>query len=160
MVTALDLHLMWPSTLCVYVYRYATNGENRSLVTNEPVEFEKQPVEVENLGRTTNHSRGGIYRMYLALLKKVPNNHMEPFGVGSAWILTDYARESVRIRYRCKKQAEPTFHIPSWHYHSQFESLQGVGTAGKNKERPPSRSHVAAAVEPFCPRDTTTVVNF
>ena len=38
-------------------------GENRRLVTNEPVEFEKQPVEVQDSRKLTNHFRG-IYRIY------------------------------------------------------------------------------------------------
>jgi hypothetical protein len=29
-------------------------GENRLLVTNEPVEFEKQPVEVQDFKKMTN----------------------------------------------------------------------------------------------------------
>ena len=30
-------------------------GENRQLVTGEPVEFEKQPVEVQDCRRITDH---------------------------------------------------------------------------------------------------------
>jgi hypothetical protein len=44
-------------------------GENRQLVTNERVEFEKQPVEVQDCRRVTNHFRG-IYRIYPNLIKK------------------------------------------------------------------------------------------
>jgi hypothetical protein len=29
----------------------ATIGENRQLVTDEPVEFEKQPVEIQDFGK-------------------------------------------------------------------------------------------------------------
>ena len=38
-------------------------GENRQLVTNEPVEFEKLPVEVVDYGKITDHFRG-IYNIY------------------------------------------------------------------------------------------------
>ena len=39
-------------------------GENRRLVTDKPVEFEEQPVEVGDFGRITHHFRG-IYKIYL-----------------------------------------------------------------------------------------------
>jgi hypothetical protein len=42
-------------------------GENRHLVTDEPVEFEKQPVEVQDFGRITGHFRG-ICGVYLKLI--------------------------------------------------------------------------------------------
>ena len=38
-------------------------GENWQLVTNEPVEFEKQPVEVQDCRKITDHFRGN-YRIY------------------------------------------------------------------------------------------------
>jgi hypothetical protein len=44
-------------------------GENRPLVTNELVEFEKQPVEVQDFREFTDHFRG-IYRIYLKLMKE------------------------------------------------------------------------------------------
>ena len=44
-------------------------GENRHLVTNEPVEFEKFPVDVQNCRKITDHSRG-IYRIYRNLIKE------------------------------------------------------------------------------------------
>ena len=43
-------------------------GEHRQLVTDEPVEFEKQPVEVQDCRNITDHFRG-IYRIYLNLIK-------------------------------------------------------------------------------------------
>ena len=33
-------------------------GENRHLVTNEPVEFEKYPVEAQDYREITGHFRG------------------------------------------------------------------------------------------------------
>jgi hypothetical protein len=33
-------------------------GNNQQLVTNKLVEFEKQPVEVQNYRKITNHFRG------------------------------------------------------------------------------------------------------
>ena len=35
----------------------ATNGENWQLVTDEPVEFAKYPVEVQNCRKIVDHSR-------------------------------------------------------------------------------------------------------
>ena len=43
--------------------------ENRQLVTDEPVEFEKYPVEVEECRKITDQFRG-IYRIYPNLIKK------------------------------------------------------------------------------------------
>ena len=43
--------------------------ENRRLVTNEPVEFEKQPVKVQDYRKITNHLRG-IYGIYPNLVKE------------------------------------------------------------------------------------------
>ena len=40
------------------------NVENQLLVTNEPVEFEKKPIEIQNFMKSTNHSRE-IFRTYL-----------------------------------------------------------------------------------------------
>ena len=44
-------------------------GENRQLVTNEPVELEKQSVEVQDYMKITDHFRG-IYKIYLNLIKE------------------------------------------------------------------------------------------
>ena len=43
--------------------------ENRQLVTDEPVEFEKYPVEVEDCRKIT-HQFGGIYRINPNLIKE------------------------------------------------------------------------------------------
>ena len=45
-------------------------GENRQLVTNEPVEFEKQLVEVQDCRKITDHSRE-IHRIYPNLIKEI-----------------------------------------------------------------------------------------
>ena len=42
---------------------------NRPLATDETVDFDKQPVEVQDLRNFTNHFRG-IYRIHLELMKK------------------------------------------------------------------------------------------
>ena len=47
----------------------AMTGENRQLVTDEPVEFEKKPVEVQDCRKITDHFRG-IYRIYPNLTKE------------------------------------------------------------------------------------------
>jgi hypothetical protein len=44
-------------------------GENRQLVTYEPVEFEILPVEVQDYKKLTDHLRG-IYKIYLNLIKE------------------------------------------------------------------------------------------
>ena len=44
-------------------------GENRQLVTDEPVEFEKLPVEVKDCRKITDCVRG-IYRIYPNLIKE------------------------------------------------------------------------------------------
>ena len=44
-------------------------GENRQLVTNEPVGFEKSPVEVQDYRKITNRFRG-IYGIYLNVIKE------------------------------------------------------------------------------------------
>ena len=43
--------------------------ENRQLVTDEPVEFEKQPVEGQDCRKITDHFRG-ICRMYHNSIKE------------------------------------------------------------------------------------------
>ena len=45
-------------------------GENRQFVTNEPVEFEKKPVAVEDCRKITDQFRG-IYRIYPNLTKEI-----------------------------------------------------------------------------------------
>jgi hypothetical protein len=44
-------------------------GENRQLVTNEPVEFEKYPVEVQDCRKVTDCFRG-IYRIHPNSIKE------------------------------------------------------------------------------------------
>ena len=57
------------SRALVWRVRETMSGENRCLVTNEPVEFEKRPVEVRGFRRTTDHFRG-IYGIYLGWIKQ------------------------------------------------------------------------------------------
>ena len=45
------------------------DGENRQLVTDEPVEFEKLLVEVQDCKKITHHFRG-IYRTCPNLIKE------------------------------------------------------------------------------------------
>ena len=44
-----------------------------ALVADEPVKFEKQPVEVQGFGNITDCSRG-IYGIYIDMLKKKPED--------------------------------------------------------------------------------------
>ena len=53
-------HLPWSDSMI---------RENRQLVTNKPVEFEKWAVEVQDNRKITDHSRG-IYRLYPNLIKE------------------------------------------------------------------------------------------
>jgi hypothetical protein len=39
------------------------NKENQRLVTDWPVEFEKEPVEVQEFRRITDHFRGNLWNM-------------------------------------------------------------------------------------------------
>ena len=48
-------------------------GKDRQLVTDEPVEFEEQPVEVEDCRKITDQFTG-IYRIYLKLMKGKPQD--------------------------------------------------------------------------------------
>ena len=43
--------------------------ENRQLVTNEPIEFDKLAVEVQGYRKITDHIKG-IYRIYPNLVKE------------------------------------------------------------------------------------------
>ena len=45
------------------------NGKNRTLITDEPVEFEKYLVQEQDFRKLTNHL-GGIYGIYLKWMKK------------------------------------------------------------------------------------------
>ena len=45
-------------------------GENQQLVTNEPVEFEKQLVEVQECMKITDNLKG-IYKIYPNLIKAI-----------------------------------------------------------------------------------------
>ena len=46
-------------------------GENRQLVTDEPVEFVTEPVEGQECRKITDHFRG-IFRIYSNLIKEKP----------------------------------------------------------------------------------------
>ena len=54
----------------------AVIGENRQLVSDEPVGFEKQPLKVQDWRKMTNRFRG-IYRIYPTLIKD--NRRMSPY---------------------------------------------------------------------------------
>ena len=44
-------------------------GENRQLVTDVPVEFQKYPIQIQGFRKITDQSRG-IYRISLNVIKK------------------------------------------------------------------------------------------
>ena len=54
-------------------------GENRQLVTDEPVEFEKEPVEVEDFRRITDHFRR-IYGIHPQINKKKTEGYQHVTG--------------------------------------------------------------------------------
>jgi hypothetical protein len=62
-------HLLFGVSLHQGGHTTPVTGENRVLVTEEPVEFEKSPVGVQDFSKATHHSRG-IHRTYPDLLKK------------------------------------------------------------------------------------------
>ena len=45
-------------------------GENRQLVTDEPVVFEKEPVDVQDCRKITDHFKGIYRRIYPNLIKE------------------------------------------------------------------------------------------
>jgi len=59
-VIFLEIDILSLSTHFMYTYacHKARNGENRQLVTNELVEFERQPSEVQDFQKITDHFRG------------------------------------------------------------------------------------------------------
>jgi hypothetical protein len=61
----------WMNTIprLSFEHHPSTIGENRQLVTNEPVEFEKYPVEIQDCTKITDHFKG-IYRIYSNLIKE------------------------------------------------------------------------------------------
>ena len=69
--------------------------ENWQLVTNELVEFDKEPIEVQNCKKFINHF-GGFFRIYPVLMKE--NRRMstcnQPVGLANIRISTGYAQES------------------------------------------------------------------
>ena len=69
-------------------------GENWQLVTDEPVEFEKIPVEVQDCRKISDHSRG-IYRIYPKFNEGKPEmSNMSLVGLANTRISTDYAQKS------------------------------------------------------------------
>ena len=69
-------------------------GKNWHLVTYDPVEFENEPVEVQDYRKNTDHFRG-IYRIYPQFNKGKPEDvNMQPVGLGNTRISTGYAQNS------------------------------------------------------------------
>ena len=67
---SLSLRLPWSRPPLPLLHAFGTMiGENRQLVTSEPVEFEKEPGEVQDCRKITDHFRG-IYRLYPNLVKE------------------------------------------------------------------------------------------
>ena len=61
-------------------------GENQPLVTDEPVEFEKQPVAVQDFRKSTHHCRG-MCVIYLDLINKNPKmSTLSPVALGNTGI--------------------------------------------------------------------------
>ena len=63
-------------------------GQNRQLVTDEPVEFEKEPAEIQDYRKNTNHFRG-IYRNIPQFNERIPEDvNMSPVGLANTRIST------------------------------------------------------------------------
>ena len=70
--------------------------EHRWLVADEPVEIEKQLVEVQDFRKMADRF-GGIYILSSNLIKNKPSDvNMSPVGLGNNRILTDYAHQPPR----------------------------------------------------------------
>ena len=84
----------------------AMNGENRPLVADEPVEFEKKPVEVLDSRKITHHFRG-IMGICPELIKNNPKDpNMQRAVLGNTRILADHAQKSPRtLAYRFELQS-------------------------------------------------------
>ena len=71
-------------------------GENEQLVIDEPIEFEKYPVEVQDCMKITGHFRG-IYKLYPNLIKGKPEDgNMSPVGLANTRTSTGHAQKSPR----------------------------------------------------------------
>ena len=71
-------------------------GKNQQLVTDEPIEFEKQPVEVQDCRKNSEHFRE-IYSICPNLIKKKPKDvNMQLVGLANLRISTNYAQKSPR----------------------------------------------------------------
>ena len=64
-----SLSMWWVLKPVVLHLRAPMIGENQPLVIDEPVEFEKWPVKVQDFMKTTHRFRG-ICKIYLKLIKK------------------------------------------------------------------------------------------
>jgi hypothetical protein len=62
---------MVSSTFIRFMNFTSMSGKNRQLVTNEPVEFGEEPVEVGDFRRISYHFEG-IYGIYLKCIKLKP----------------------------------------------------------------------------------------
>jgi hypothetical protein len=79
------IHVLYEPSAQFYAWEQSI-GEIRSLVTDEPVEFEKKTVQ--DFRKITDRS-GIIYRIYLELLEKTKRINMWPVRLGNTWISTD-----------------------------------------------------------------------
>jgi hypothetical protein len=69
------------------------HGENRPLLTNELVGFEKQTVHLD-FRKYTDHFRG-ICGIYLKSIKEKPTDHnMKTIGLRNTRVLTNFAQNS------------------------------------------------------------------
>ena len=78
----LQHHWCWSLMPCISPLHWShLSGENRRLLTNELVEFEKWPVEVRDFRRITDCFRG-IHRLYLKCMKSKTRRcqHVKPVG--------------------------------------------------------------------------------
>jgi hypothetical protein len=75
---------------------------NRLLVSNEPVEFEKHPVEVQDFNITTTRliwKTWNIPQIHKKTKKTQRMSTCNPVGLGNTQILTDYVQNSPQVMH-------------------------------------------------------------
>ena len=98
--------------------------ENRHIVADEPVEFEKWPVEVQDFRKFTDHFRG-IYRIYIKVLKKTRKmstcNRLDSNTFGCFG--------SVMLRFSPNTAIDEWFSLESVVFHKVYQGLSSLESA-------------------------------
>ena len=59
------------------------NGENRLLVLDELVEFERRPIEVQDFKKTTHRFRGNLWNEPQISKGNLEHHNIQPVGLGN-----------------------------------------------------------------------------